>query len=102
MGSPLKKAPTRRESFSKTSKIRKRCDNCGDLFPRTRTDRKFCSENCRKEFHRYGAAYGPIKQALEKLIDKRTREQVDARFVNLKEILLEINDRLEYLESKPK
>jgi hypothetical protein len=46
------------------------------LFPRTRKDRKFCKEECRKEFHRFGSGYGPIKQALEKLIEKRTRDQV--------------------------
>jgi hypothetical protein len=76
MGRPPKTFPTRRTSSVRPSKIRRRCDNCGKLFPRTRTDKKFCDDNCRKEFHRHGAAYGPIKQALEKLIEKTVKSEV--------------------------
>jgi hypothetical protein len=53
-----------------------RCENCGSFFPRTRKDRKFCGDPCRKEFNRFGAAYGPLKQNLQELIVKQSREQV--------------------------
>jgi hypothetical protein len=39
-------------------------------------DHFFCSGQCRKQFHRYGNAYGPLKDHLEKLVEKRIREQV--------------------------
>jgi len=62
-------------SQSKPTK-RARCENCHALYhpnPR-RPKQKFCSENCRKEFHRYGSSYGPLKTGLHKAIDKKYAE----------------------------
>lgn len=36
----------------------------------TKVNRKFCSDKCRLEYHRYGAAYGPLRDKLTKLIDE--------------------------------
>lgn len=53
---------------------RRRCDNCNTLFRPGRIWAKFCSEKCRKEFHRYGSSYGPLKTGLHKAIDKKYAE----------------------------
>lgn len=51
---------------------RKRCINCDSLFPLTKENRKFCCDNCRKEFHANGGnAFGPLKIRLEKLVNKQ-------------------------------
>ena len=60
--------------ISKTaSKKRARCENCHALYRRNpqRPKQKFCCETCRKEFHRYGSSYGPLKTGLHKAIDKK-------------------------------
>lgn len=53
---------------------RRRCENCNALYQPTREDQRFCrkdGDNCRKEFHRYGSSYGPLKTGLHKAIDKK-------------------------------
>lgn len=55
---------------------RRRCDNCGEFYPQTRKHKRFCKEQCKKEFHQHGAAFGPLKQRLEKLIRKEVAGQV--------------------------
>lgn len=72
---------------------RKRCLNCGRLFPLTKESRKFCKDECRKEFHRYGAAYGPLRQGLEKLIERTTREQ----YRELKQSVQQLSKRIDRL-----
>jgi hypothetical protein len=52
----------------------RRCGNCNILYQPVRNNQKFCTKNkgqCRKEFHRYGSSYGPLKTGLEKTIDKK-------------------------------
>ena len=52
---------------------RKRCKNCPRFFTRSRragSPQLFCSENCRKEFHRNGAAFGALRDKLPGYIDK--------------------------------
>jgi hypothetical protein len=73
-----------RETKPKPSKKlrRRRCNNCGTLYPLTKPTRKFCSEQCRKEFHQYGAAYGPLKAKLEKLIEQSSRDR-EARLTRM-------------------
>jgi hypothetical protein len=61
------------ESIKKKWK-RQPCENCGDLFDKKRRNQRFCPKNngqCRKEFFRYGAAFGPLKIGLHKAIDKK-------------------------------
>ena len=56
---------------------RKRCLNDGNLFRPTRAYpvQKFCSGECRKEFHANGGnAFGPLKTRLEKLMHRSTKE----------------------------
>jgi len=53
---------------------RRRCENCNRLYAPIREDQRFCQhdgDNCRKEFHRYGSSYGPLKTGLHKAIDKK-------------------------------
>ena len=80
LATPGKQALRRKKpvkpSTAKTDKKypRKRCENCGDLFDKKRKNQRFCPKQngaCRKEFFRYGAAYGPIKMGLHNAIDKK-------------------------------
>lgn len=58
-----------------TKKRRVRCDNCNELFEKTRKDHRFCKEGCRKEFFANGGnAFGPLKTRLEKLVRSITGE----------------------------
>lgn len=64
-----------RRAYQKThtpqpAKPRKRCDNCGTLFVKKRTDQRFHTKACCDEFHKYGAAYGKLKELLTNLIHK--------------------------------
>lgn len=68
--------PQESPSKVKTFK-RRRCENCNALYQPTREDQRFCrkdGDNCRKEFHRYGSSYGPLKTGLHKAIDKKYAE----------------------------
>ena len=52
---------------------RQRCKNCPRFFhPREKggSPQEFCSDNCRKEFHRNGAAFGALREKLPGYIDK--------------------------------
>jgi hypothetical protein len=72
---------------------RKRCENCGGMFDKKRKNQRFCTKNngaCRKEFFRYGAAFGPLKFGLHKAIDQKY-EDLDRQF---KIKLAEYTDRL--------
>jgi len=57
---------------------RRRCRNCNALFMPAREDQVFCKEtkekHCRKDFHRYGASYGPLRSGLHRAIDKKYAE----------------------------
>jgi hypothetical protein len=55
---------------------RRRCDNCGKLYPQTKPHKRFCKPECKNEFHQHGAAFGPLKQRLEKLINKEVAARV--------------------------
>lgn len=46
----------------------KRCQNCPKIFRPKQPTQRFCSAHCRMEFHRFGAAYGPLRDKLEKLV----------------------------------
>jgi hypothetical protein len=57
---------------------RRRCDNCGKLYPLTKPNRRFCGAECKKEFHQHGAAFGPLKERIAKLIRKEVGAQLTA------------------------
>lgn len=50
----------------------KLCDNCGKRTIVTKKSKRFCSNQCRMEYHKYGAAFGPLKAKLVKVIKEET------------------------------
>lgn len=67
----------------------KRCSNCSKMYRQTRPNKKFCSKECKDEFNRYGAAFGPLKLKLEQLVNRWIKDYAD-----------KINARLEALEAR--
>jgi hypothetical protein len=53
---------------------RKRCFNCGALFDLTKDWRRFCSDNCRKDWHKHGSAHQSVLRAVRKDLPKLIRE----------------------------
>ena len=53
---------------------RKRCKNCSALFPFTKPNREFCSDNCRKDFHRNGGSHMKVLQTIWKELPGLIRE----------------------------
>lgn len=43
-------------------------------------ERGFCSDNCRKSYHKHGGAYRKLKVEIEKLIEKRIRAVITEEF----------------------
>lgn len=53
---------------------RRICDNCPTKFqPRVETQR-FCCDNCRKEYHKYGGTFPKLKAVMDQMILRRIRE----------------------------
>lgn len=74
------------------------CHNCNKLTPKNRPNKKFCSEKCKTEYHGYGAAFGPLKAKLEKLIEQTAKEQGKKEAERIKaEILASVEKKLEAL-----
>ena len=57
-------------------KRRGRCANCFKMYVDESPNqiKKFCGDQCKKEFHAHGSAYGPLKVRLEKLVRQGGRE----------------------------
>lgn len=59
---------------------RRRCDDCNEMYkpkkPMREGERGFCSDNCRKSYHKHGGAYRKLKAELEKLVDRRLRQVI--------------------------
>ncbi len=57
---------------------KRNCDDCGHKYkpkqPLREGQRGFCSDNCRKSYHKHGGAYRKLKVELEKMLDKRLRD----------------------------
>lgn len=68
----------------------KRCKNCPKFFRKTTYNRTFCSTDCKKEFEKWGAAYGPLKEHFEKMVSQRMKQYADS-----------IEARLRMLEGNP-
>ncbi|MBF6570486.1 MAG: hypothetical protein IVW54_16590 [Candidatus Binataceae bacterium] len=75
----------RRAALAKTrppKKLRRRrCLNDGVLFPMTRKNRRFCKRECKDEYHRYGSAFGPLRDWLQKRIDQASKANFDQKFL---------------------
>ena len=59
---------------------RRRCDNDGKWYLKTRKNKRFCSKACKDEYNRYGSAFGPLRDYLTKLIGKASKEEVARAF----------------------
>lgn len=71
---------------------RRRCDNCFGIFQPTKKWARFCKDQCRKEFHQHGSAFGPLKTRLEKLTVATVKEcvkSIEARLTVIEKALLE-------------
>jgi hypothetical protein len=80
---------------------RRRCLTDNKLFHPKLQRQRFCSDACRKEFHRYGESYGPIKMGLEKALQRKYVELRREFFSEIKDQSRRI-DRLEkMIESEP-
>jgi len=73
-------------------KRRGRCANCFKMYVDESPNqiKKFCGDQCKKEFHAHGSAYGPLKVRLEKLVRQITRE-LEVRVKNLEAALKEVS-----------
>jgi hypothetical protein len=82
----------------------RRCGNCNVLYQPVRKNQKFCTKNkgqCRKEFHRYGSSYGPLKTGLEKTIDKKCaglRAQVAEQLRIAADVITKLEARISRIE----
>lgn len=85
---------------------RRRCRNCGELFHPIKPNQVFCSNaqhrredggSCKDEYHRFGAAYGPLKDQLERLIARTVARESAARFQGLEARVGELTQLAEEL-----
>jgi len=57
---------------------KRRCDDCGKLYkpvkPRREGEMGFCSDNCRKSYHKHGGAYRKLKAEMVKLVERHMKE----------------------------
>ncbi len=96
---PLKLPPKPPQHLKDLKK--RRCKNCNELFQPVKEHQLFDCENCRKEFHRYGAAYGPLRTGLERAIEKKyvaLDKAIQQRLRAVVNLILTDSNRLEALE----
>jgi hypothetical protein len=57
---------------------RRKCDDCGKSYkparPLQEGQRGFCSDNCRKSYHKHGGAYRKLRAEMQKMVEKRLDE----------------------------
>jgi hypothetical protein len=57
---------------------RRKCDDCGKSYkpkqPLREGTRGFCSDNCRKSYHKHGGAYRKLKVEMVKMVERRIEE----------------------------
>ena len=82
----------------------RRCLNDNRPFQPKLTIQKFCTDACRKQFHRYGSSYGPLKTGLEKAIDQRCEGIAQNVEFQIKAAIAEYNQykRIQQLEIEVK
>lgn len=84
----------RRKDTPELEKIK--CPNCGKKTPKTSHNKRFCSGKCKMEWFRFGAAYGPLKEKLEKLIE----ETIATRYHALDERLRMVSEGFAALDAR--
>ena len=73
---------------------RKRCENCNALMEMRVEHKRFCCDNCRKEYHQNGGAFGPLKGRLERLV----RSWMKSYQIDMDQNLIRLQQRVETLE----
>ena len=57
---------------------RRKCDDCGKSYkpkqPLREGTRGFCSDNCRKSYHKHGGAYRKLKVEMQKMVTKELQK----------------------------
>jgi NADH:ubiquinone oxidoreductase subunit D len=89
---------------------RRKCDDCGGSYkpkqPLREGTRGFCSDNCRKSYHKHGGAYRKLKPEVAKLIQKELKPlQAEIRelrqlWIENELLYMELKGKIEALESK--
>jgi hypothetical protein len=82
-GTPADPQPPNASEQAAPELRRRRCDNCPKFFQQTKVDHRFCTVKCRREFHRNGAGFGKLKDALPKWIAKEVAKQLAAVLAQL-------------------
>ena len=53
---------------------KRRCDDCGKMYKQVRPRREgemgFCSDNCRKSYHKHGGAYRKLKNEMKRMVER--------------------------------
>ena len=68
---------------------RPRCPNCHRRFDLKRATQKFCGDNCRKEYHRYGGAVPKVRDAVLKQLPALIREEIARERAALDRLLID-------------
>ena len=77
--SPMKTKPTRLNP-DWANLPRRKCDNCGKSYKQVRPLRPgldkygFCAKECKKQFHKHGAAFIQLRDVCRKEIEKQMRD----------------------------
>lgn len=76
------------------AKLPKRhCDDCGKLYkpyrPLLEGERGFCSDNCRKSYHKHGGAYRKLKVEMKRMVEKEFKA---LRLSLIEQIRCEVTD----------
>ena len=76
---------------------RRKCDDCGKSYKPTRPNARFCSDNCRKAFHRNSGAYRKLRELMKKFVTNQF-DQVNAEIKELRRLWSETESR--FVQSK--
>ena len=69
------------QARKQSAKRRRRCHYCNALFEITSNRgemRRFCNSGCRRDYHKFGSAFGPLKDSFERRIDRAAYSVRDA------------------------
>lgn len=76
---------------------RRRCDNDGKFYTVKSTNNRFCSDQCRKQFWRYGSPYLQLREQMSKEAD-RAAEEIEYRLFTI----LDHNSQERYRRAFPR
>jgi hypothetical protein len=87
---------------------RRKCDDCGKTYkpkqPLREGTRGFCSDNCRKSYHKHGGAYRKLKAEMKKMIEKEfgtihaELKELRALWIETESRFVEISTRLDEVQ----